>query len=171
MLTKEQVEKIIEIKLSNLGGVGGAMGGTIGSIVTDDIIGAPLSAAAGFLGGSTGTKFGLKLIGLDNQQETVTIQNITQFQPIIKSYFGNDFIYEKNENGTFYFAGIKNSGAANLNPCVMELILKGTELMIFAHAKEGLIKQKTCIKAISDLKKYFETNAILTVNSTPQDKL
>ena len=47
--------------------------------------------------------------------------------------------------------GLVGSGTWNMNPCVMQLIWSERELYATAHAREGLIKQKTCAKALNRL--------------------
>ena len=76
----------------------------------------------------------------------------------IKKYFDNSLIHESHENNIYYAVGIKGSGFFNLNPCVLEVVLKQNNLEIVAHAKEGLIKQKTCLKGMSALRAYLISN-------------
>lgn len=148
MLSDEQINKILGEKLANLGAVGGAAGATVGG-------GGLLGMISGAFGGASGAKAGAKILPIDHITENFGINNQSNVPELIKKYFNNSLINEDNENGTYYAAGIKGSGFSNLNPCILEVVSKPNYIQIFAHAKEGLIKQKTCLKAISALKMYL----------------
>src|SRR5699024_10582121 len=46
---------------------------------------------------------------------------------------------------------IVGSGSMQMNPCVVEAVWDASGLQVVAHAMEGLIKQRTCEKALDRL--------------------
>lgn len=75
------------------------------------------------------------------------VLSITQIRD--KLYLFGNILYEDLDN-QIYVASVR-SGFANMNSAVIALQLKGSKLQIVGYAKEGIIKQQTCEKAIQKI--------------------
>ncbi len=149
MLKNEDIDLILEQGLAELGMVGGVIGGaSAGSLTT---------AAVSVLTGGSGAKIGARKIATDHKNETIVVKDDIKTSKLIRQFFGegNFGVDANNEN---YVIGLRGSGFWNMNPCVYELVQKPGELNVTTHAKEGLIKQNSCQKAIDNLKSYLSTN-------------
>lgn len=155
MLNDNQINKILEGKLSELGKIGGVIGGIAGGGAGGGIEGGVGGGIGGYIGGGLGAKIGAKLLPLDHKNDSVAHRDQKKITALAKNYFGDALIHESQENDIYYAVGVKGSGFFAMNPCVLELVIRPNTLEIFAHAKEGLIKQKTCTKAIDKLKEHL----------------
>ena len=75
------------------------------------------------------------------------VLSITQIRD--KLYLLGNILYEDLDN-QIYVASVR-SGFANMDSAVIALRLKGSKLQIIGYAKEGIIKQQICEKAIQKI--------------------
>lgn len=148
MLTNEQINHILENRISDLGRIRSIAG--VLPVVNPLTDPSTVSKAA-----AQGAKLGAKIISTDHKKDSLKISDQSKIYKLIKEYFKNSLVFEKHKNDVYFLVGVKNSGFLNMNFCVLEILLKHAYLEIFAHAKEGFIKQGTCVKAINTLKKYL----------------
>ncbi len=100
----------------------------------------------------SGARAGLKFTKVDELKSTLPIAvSADQFDTKLKTFFGEGLLHTSTENGAPYWAGIVGAGAMDMNPCLIEVTLAGSNATVVAHANEGLFKQKTCAKAIAKL--------------------
>jgi len=147
MLDDKQIDNILRGKLSDVGGHSlGAIQRTLGRYWIVDF---------SIRLGAASTNAVAKILKTDYKTENVEVNSQTDIPRLVKKYFNDRLISEENENGIYYAVGVKASGFFNMNPCVLEIVSKSNNIQVSAHAKEGLIKQKTCSKAIASLKAYL----------------
>lgn len=153
MLTIKQIEQILENKISELG----MITGLTSSIATTGIFGVKSETVGSMLGAAAeaamGARIGSQQILIDYKNDLIKIRHQDLLPQKTKEYFNNSLIHESFQDEIYYAVGVKGSGFFNLNPCVLEIVLKQNDLAIFAYAKEGLIKQNTCLKAINMFEK------------------
>ena len=46
-----------------------------------------------------------------------------------------------------------------MNPCTVQIVWSAEELHAYAHAREGLVKQRTCAKALQRLEDVLDRQA------------
>jgi hypothetical protein len=120
MLTHEQIELILESKLSDLGKI-------------------------------TGGK------GTDTKSETFKHkEDMEKMVGLIDIFFDNSYIHIEDENSYFYIVAVKSAGFMNMNPCVYEIALEPEIIVISTYAREGLINQNTCEKAIKNIATFLK---------------
>ena len=98
---------------------------------------------------SKGSRFIVNLLKTSKKKATYTTDIASDaLTNQLKKYFSKKgkVLKAKDSNSII---GLVYSGTADMNPCVLEISFKensskGIELSVVAHAKEGLIKQKTC---------------------------
>ena len=102
MLGNEQIGKILENNLADVGKITGLIGGAIGGGIA--------GAFGGYSGGDTGTRMGSRSIPIDHKSEVIKIEDGNDAARLIKMYFGESLLYENHENTTYYMVGVKGSG-------------------------------------------------------------
>lgn len=145
-LSAEEITAALEGGLGSLGTVGGAVGGGLGG-------GVP-GAVGGAAGGRTGGRLGARFTKPDRSRRRwpqpstpAQIQRLREFlqYPQQRELTGPD------GSSVVGLYAIIGSGSMNLNPCVLEAVWDASGLQVVAHAREGLIKQRTCEKALDRL--------------------
>jgi len=140
-LTEKQIQDILSQGLAALGELGGSFGGI-----------------GGRHGGAIGGAIGARITPTAHLEETITITDMTSTLARLREFLQklpNNTVGEDAQE-TYTLIGVIGSGFLNMNPCVIECELSSNSLKIFAHAKEGLIKQNTCRKGIDMLKKELQ---------------
>lgn len=142
-LSTEEITAALEGGLGSLGAVGGAVGGGLGG-------GVP-GAVGGAAGGRTGGRLGARFTKPDSSRRhwpqpstPALIQRLQEFlqYPQQRELTGPD------GSSVVGLYAVIGSGSMNLNPCVLEAVWDASGLQVVAHAREGLIKQRTCEKAL-----------------------
>lgn len=148
-MKQDQAEKIIKTELARLGSISGGVGGLAGGFV---------GSAAGAVGGGLGaawaqqflpTESVTRILGAARQPEEVLGAVLTVFRKLGKILDNQ----EEENRGPCLFA-VVGSGFFRLNPTAVSLEIvdvaeSETIVRLSAHAKEGLIKQKSAPKAIA----------------------
>ncbi|HIW90593.1 MAG TPA: hypothetical protein H9870_02885 [Candidatus Corynebacterium avicola] len=130
-----------DILVEGLGALG-ALGGGAGA------------GGAGASGGAQGGRLGARLTKLDGEQQMYSSPSSDAHRQTVQDDFfgGTEYVKTDEESGPgepiLKMVGVVGSGAMNMNPCVVQLVWSARELHAYAHAKEGLIKQRTCAKAL-----------------------
>lgn len=140
-LTEKQIQDILTSGLAAMGALGGSFGGM---------------GAAG--GGAIGGAIGAKITPTAHLEESMPVTDMTATLTKLREFLQelpNNTVGEDAQE-TYTLIGVIGSGFLNMNPCVIECELSSNSLKIFAHAKEGLIKQNTCRKGIDMLKKELQ---------------
>lgn len=153
LLSIEQVDDALVDGLGSLGAWGGGLGGAVGGTFVGAGAGVA-GARGGTSGGRSGARFGArKLTRLDGEQSTMHIARTAEnLQAVREGFFAGRLDERTDDAGdATLLVGIVGSGAGGLNPCVVQLVWYAEELHATAHAKEGLIKQRTCAKALQSL--------------------
>ena len=153
LLSIEQVEDALVDGLGSLGAWSGGLGGALGGSLVGAGAGAA-GAAGGASGGRSGARFGArKLTRLDGEQKTTHVARTLENLRAVRERFFDGRLDERTDDpaDATLLVGIVGSGAGGLNPCVVQVIWYTEELHATAHAKEGLIKQRTCAKALQSL--------------------
>lgn len=117
-----------------------------------------MSGPAGASGGAKGGTFGARhFTRLDGEKKVFSIPHSDAHQQVILDKFfggagsGETFEQAGSDEPVLTMVGAVGSGSMNMNPCVVQIVWSGNELQAFAHAREGLIKQRTCAKALQRL--------------------
>ena len=145
-------DKVLEKELGKVGFKSGALGGFMG--------GGLLSAISGGFGGKLGASWAASKLKTDEVHDKVSLQKnlTTSMTIVIRALSSMGTIIDVSQYTNYHVvSACCGSGFANMNPAVIcvEFVQIGkaqTDLHISGYAKEGLIKQKTAIKAISKLK-------------------
>ena len=155
-LSTDEIAAALEGRLGDLGAAGGAFGGAIGGgIGAGGPAGGAAGAAGGASGGRIGGRFGAKRFTKQDSHRRHWPQPST---PELMARL-RQFLQQPQDrqltapDGTpvLGMVGIVGSGSMNLNPCLVEAVWDASGLQVVAHAKEGLIKQRTCEKALDRL--------------------
>lgn len=154
------LDDILERELGKVGQKGGALGGFLGA----GLLGSIGSTVGGVIGGAIGGKLGAtwaasKLPIDEVHEEVILEQNLTSsIMEVLNSLDSMGTIIDSS-NYTEYpvISAVCGSGFGKMNPAVIcvefvEISKSKTNLYISAYAKEGVIKQKTAIKAIKRFK-------------------
>ncbi|WP_199849509.1 hypothetical protein [Blastococcus sp. Marseille-P5729] len=150
LLPIEQVEHVLVESLGDLGAVGGAVGGGIGGGWAGRLSG----ASGGRTGGRAGARY---LTRMDGDQRTLHIDRSEALLHAVRVGFFAGRAQERRgalpgaSADAVQMVGVVGSGALSMNPCVVQLVWFPHELHATAHAREGLIKQRTCAKALERL--------------------
>lgn len=144
--------KILEKELGKIGFKGSVTGGFIRAGLLGGI-------GAGF-GGKIGASWAASKLKTDEIHDRISLsKNITEsMTTVIQALSSMGTIIDASQYSDYpVISACCGSGYANMNPVVLcvEFIQNGnekTDLHISGYAKEGLIKQKTAIKAIEKLK-------------------
>ena len=158
LLSVDEVEHVLAEGIADLGARGGAVGGAVG--------GGLAGRFGGASGGRAGGEFGARrLTRLDGEQRTIRVERTEEnLQAVRAEYFGGR---AQERRGTpagtpaeaLLMVGVIGSGSMSMNPCVVQLVWFAYELQATAHAKEGLVKQRTCAKALQKLAAVLELTA------------
>lgn len=146
VLSIDEVKRVLTEGLAALGSVGGSMGGAIG--------GGPAGALGGASGGRAGAPLGAWLTRLDGEERTLRFPRTeANLQRARQEFFGGNAMERIGEvsgagEDAVLMAGLVGSGAASMNPCVVQAVWSAHEVHVTAHANEGLIKQRTCARAL-----------------------
>ena len=145
-LSTAEIAAALEDGLAALGAIGGGVGGAIGA-------GLP-GALGGASGGRSGARFGARFTRQDSRRrhwpQPSTPELVARLRAFLQQPQDRQLTVA---DGTpvLGMVGIVGSGSMNLNPCLVEAVWDATGLQVVAHAKEGLIKQRTCEKALNRL--------------------
>lgn len=145
-------DTILKKELGKLGLKSGAIGGFKSSGL--------LGAIGGGLGGKLGAGWAASKLRTDEVHDKAVLQkNITSsMTTVLQALSSMGTIIDASQYSDYpVVSACVGSGYANMNPAVIcvEFVKIGdiqTDLHISGYAKEGLIKQKTAIKAIERLK-------------------
>ncbi|MGP5655891.1 hypothetical protein [Candidatus Corynebacterium faecigallinarum] len=142
LLTLDQLNEMLFDGIAHAGAIGGGMGG-----------GAP-----GASGGAKGGRFGARhFTRLDGEQQVFPIPRSDASQQAVRIDFFGDGVLEETEepsasqDATLKILGVVGSATMNMNPCIVQIVWSPSELHAFAHAREGVFKQRTCTKALQRL--------------------
>ncbi|UPK74111.1 hypothetical protein MU582_16960 [Nocardioidaceae bacterium SCSIO 66511] len=156
LLTIDQVVHLLEGALGDIGAWGGGVGGALG--------GGLAGRAGGTSGGRIGARFGTRhLTKLDGEQRTLQVPRTEQNVRVVRDKFFEGRAQERTGNpaggepGPIEMVGVVGSGTARMNPCVIQLVWFDQQVHVTAHAREGLIKQRTCSKALRALTESLES--------------
>lgn len=145
-LSRAEVAAALEGGLASLGAVSGAVGGGIGAGLA--------GAAGGASGGRSGARIGARFTKQDSQRRQWShpgspehLHRLRQFL----QYPQERALTAPDGSRVVGLYAIVGSGSMKLNPCVVEAIWDTSGLQVVAHALEGLIKQRTCAKALDQL--------------------
>lgn len=136
-------DKILEEQLAKVGALGGGIGGGI----------------TGVLGGALGAGLAAKILPTVDFKYTVTYKGPSEsairsaFMAIVTSEGFRKMLHPDASFDTPVFSAVLGSGALNMNPAVVCVVIEGvdeanTNIYISGSAKEGLIKQRTAEKAV-----------------------
>ncbi|MDN5855722.1 MAG: hypothetical protein L0K86_23345 [Actinomycetia bacterium] len=150
LLPVADVEHLLVEGIADLGALGGGLGGALGGGLPGRVGGAS--------GGRTGGRFGARhLTRLDGDQLTVRVERSAGNLHTVRTGFFGGRAQESvgtppgtNADAVLMIGAI-GAGAMSMNLCVVQLVWFARELHATAHAKEGLIKQRTCAKALQTL--------------------
>jgi|GEM_PF-3006583 len=151
LLPIEQVEDILIDGLGDIGAWSGGVGGMAGGAASG-----PVSGVAGAYGGKSGGRAGARwgarhLTRMDGDYATFPVTPSEENLQAVRERVFAGRLQESTDGytGARQFIGIVvGPGLRGMNPCVMQLIWYAQELRATAHAREGLIKQHTCEKAL-----------------------
>lgn len=150
LLSIDEVQRVLVEGIADLGAWGGGLGGGLGGRLPGRIGGAS--------GGRAGGRFGARhLTRLDGDSRTLHVECVEQnLQALRTGFFGGrtqERVGAPPGAGVdaVLMIGVVGSGAWRLNPCVVQVVWFAHDLHATAHAKEGLIKQRTCSKALQTL--------------------
>ena len=145
-----EVEHVLVEGVAALGAWGGAVGGAVG--------GGFAGRLGGASGGRSGGRFGARyLTRLDGDQRVIHVERSEENLQAVRAEFFGGRVREGRgappgaTAEALLMAGVVGSGPMSMNPCVVQLVWFAHELHATAHAKEGLIKQRTCAKALRAL--------------------
>lgn len=145
-------DNILEREVGKAGSKGGAIGGFIG--------GGLLSAISGSYGGNLGAIWAANNMKTDEVHDKITLQKdlTTSMKAVSNALSSMGTIIDASQyTEHLVVSACCGSGFFNMNPAIIcvEFLQIGNaqmELYVSGYAKEGLIKQKTAIKAIKKLK-------------------
>ena len=145
-------DKFLENEIGNVGFKSGLIGGLIGGGLPGGIGGAK--------GGKLGASWAASKLPTDEVRDKITLEeNLrTSMITVVEALSSIGTIINRSKDMDCpVVSGWCGSGFANMNPAIICVEFKQinntqTGLYIFAYAKEGLIKQKTALKAIAKLK-------------------
>lgn len=145
-------DTILEKEIAKAGYKGGVIGGFIG--------GGLFSAISGGLGGKMGASWAASKLKTDEVHDTISLSKDMKdsIAFVLQALSAMGTIMDASQYSDYpVISACCGSGYGNMNPAVLcvEFIQNGngqTDLHISGYAKEGLIKQKTAIKAITRLK-------------------
>lgn len=146
VLSLTEVEALLEGRLSQLGGAGGGIGGGLGG-------GAP-GAVGGRSGGAFGAQVGARhLTRLDAARAELPVPlDQALVQQVLREVFGGRAEWGwAPDRPVILMTGMIGSGAGGLNPCVLQIVWSQMGLEATAHAREGLIGQRTCARTLEKL--------------------
>lgn len=145
-LSHAEVAAALEDGLAALGTVGGGVGGAIGA-------GLP-GALGGASGGRSGARLGTRFTKQDSRRRHWPQPSAPELVARLRAFLQQPQDRQLTAaDGTpvLGMVGIVGSGSMNLNPCLVEAVWDTSGLQVVAHAKEGLIKQRTCAKTLDRL--------------------
>lgn len=145
-LSTAEIAAALEDGLAALGAVSGAVGGGIGA-------GVP-GAVGGATGGRAGARLGARSTQQDSQRRHWPQPSSPELVARLRAFLQQPQDRQLTApDGTpvLGMVGIVGSGSMNLNPCLVEAVWDASGLQVVAHAKEGLIKQRTCAKTLDRL--------------------
>lgn len=146
VLPLAEVEARLEGRLAQLGGAGGGFGGGVGA----GIPGAVGGRSGGAFGAQVGTRHLTHLDGAQAQLPVALDQQLVQH--VLREVFGGRAEWGwAPDRPVVLMTGMAGSGAAGMNPCVLQVVWSQHGLEATAHAREGLIGQRTCAKTLEKL--------------------
>ena len=145
-LSTAEIAAALEDGLAALGAVGGAVGGGLGA-------GVP-GALGGASGGGFGARVGARFAKPDSERRHWPQPSTPALVARLRTFLQQPQDRQLTAaDGTpvLGLVGMVGSGSMNLNPCLVEAVWDAAGLQVVAHAKEGLIKQRTCAKTLDRL--------------------
>ena len=147
--------KFLEKELGKVGQKSGSLGGFLGAGL--------LGAIGGSVAGKLGASWAASKLPTDEVHDDVILKDNLQnsMVKVLNSLSSMGTITESSQYTDYpVISAVCGSGAFNMNPAVLcvefvEVNETETKLFISGYAKEGLIKQRTAIKAINKLKQCF----------------
>src|SRR5690625_419816 len=154
-LSPAEVTAALENGLAGLGTAGGAVGGGIGGGASAGMVGGAAGAAGGASGGRLGARLGTRLFTkLDSRRRHWPQPSTPELADRLHQFLQHPQQRELTAPDGSSVVGLYamvGSGSMNLNPCVIETVWDASGLQAVAHAREGLIKQRTCEKLLDRL--------------------
>ncbi|WP_277051489.1 hypothetical protein [Ruania albidiflava] len=163
-LSLAEITAALEDGLASLGAAGGAIGGGIGGGASAGTLGGAAGAAGGASGGAVGARKGARwFTKLDSRRrhwpQPSTPDLAGRLHQFLKHPQQRELTAPDGSSVVGLYA-IIGSGSMNLNPCIIETVWDASGLQAVAYAREGLIKQRTCGKALDRLQtEVFGTGA------------
>lgn len=140
LLPPDQVLDVLTDVLGELGAAGGAIGGRIGGGFAGQV--------GGRSGGRLGGRLGVRLTRMRGEHRTVSAPGTPESFWALHRCLAMVVLADP---GRGHLAGVIGSGALNMNPAVVQALWSPRGLELTAHAREGLIAQKTAPKALDRL--------------------
>lgn len=142
VLPQEQVRQLLTEGLAEVGAAGGAIGGSVRG---------PLAAAGGASGGATGARLGARLFTkVTGQARTLPVPvSPTAYRVAHDSLWSVVSAAEPGPAGGVLVGFFP----AGMNPVLVQLVWRPSSVDVTAHALEGLIKQRTALKALDGMAK------------------
>ncbi|SJM71776.1 hypothetical protein [Gulosibacter sp. 10] len=141
ILPPEQVDAL----LIDLNGELGALGGSFGR--------GPWAAAGGRSGGRLGAKLFTRIVG-DSRELRLPLSPDSFV--LVRDSFRTTIEADLHRG---LAVGIVPSGALSMNPAVVQARWRGADLLLTAHANEGLIGQRTAERALDHVEETIRTAA------------
>ena len=146
VLPLAEVEARLEGRLAQLGGAGGGFGGGVGA----GIPGAVGGRSGGAFGAQVGSRHLTRLDGAGLQLSVALDQDLVQ--RVLREVFAGRAEWGwAPDRPVILMTGMVGSGAGGLNPCVLQIVWSQRGLEATAHAREGLIGQRTCARTLEKL--------------------
>ena len=146
-----QQDDLLARELGKVGSLGGKIGG----------------GAAGALGGSLGARLAARYLPTEQYQQQVSVSRdvATVLTQLCSFLTTKGRIADEREAGTSQFPKISSvigSGFLKMNPTVVHVEVVGVDkgtcmLLVSGAAKEGLIKQRSAEKAVSQVVEFLRT--------------
>ncbi len=146
-LSPAEITAALEGSLASLGAVGGGLGGMAGGGIAGGVGG----ASGGRIGARMGTRWFTKL---DSRRRDWPQPSSPELVGRLHEFLQHPQQRELTAPDGSSVVGLYamlGSGSMNLNPCVIETVWDASGLHAVAHAREGLIKQRTCEKLLDRL--------------------
>ena len=153
-LSAEEIAAALAGRLGDLGAAGGAFGGGLGGALSAGPAAGAAGAAGGASGGRLGGRLGARFTKLDSQRrhwpQPSTPEHLHRLHQFLRAPQQRQ-LSAPDGSPVVGLSALIGSGSMNLNPCVVEAVWDSSGLQVVAHAREGLIKQRTCEKALDRL--------------------
>ncbi|UFU03312.1 hypothetical protein LQF12_01485 [Ruania suaedae] len=138
ILTEQEVLLALSGGLAELGALGGSLAGPAGAV-----------------GGASGARAGARVAKLDGRRRDWSSPLPETVLDRLRLALGepHEWRTETPEGERTALVGVVGSGAMSMNPCVIEVLHHPLGVQLAAHAREGLIKQRTCEKALERIER------------------